>query len=318
VRRSGVGYEGKHRRSGYGSIGPLAYATVNAPVALDVAIRTPAGLGEGPRWDAAAERLLWVDIDRSQLHVFDPETGDDDVKPVSGGLTAVAPMEGGGLLLAQNDRLAMMPPGGGQARELVRMPHGSDVRLNDGACDPAGRFWVGSMAIDERPDGGALYRYSAGEGLDVVVPVVGLSNGIGWSPDGSRMYYIDSHAYRLDVFDYDVASGEASARRTVVEIAGQDGIPDGLVVDDDGCIWVALWGGACLRRYTPDGRLDRTIAVPADNVTAACFAGAGGRSLYITTASVDLPPGAADQPLAGCVFVTDPGVSGPPAQSFAG
>jgi sugar lactone lactonase YvrE len=291
---------------------------VRPPVSVDVAIRAQAGLGEGPRWDAATRRLLWVDIDRSELHTFDPPSGRDDVSPVAGGVSAVAPMESGGRLLALTDRLAVLSADGGE-RTVARMPHGEDVRLNDGACDPAGRFWVGSMRFDERPGGGALYRYSPDGRLDPVLDDVSLSNGIGWSADGSAMYYIDSSSQRLDVFDFDVESGDASNRRPLVVFAESEGIPDGLAVDDEGCIWVALWDGAEVRRYTPDGRLDRTVAIPAAKVTACCFGGDDGRSFYITTASVDLTPEqAAAQPLAGCVFVADVGVSGPPAQPFAG
>jgi sugar lactone lactonase YvrE len=298
---------------------PLGYATVNAPVSVDVAIRAVAGLGEGPRWDAANGRLHWVDIEKSELHSFDPAGGNDDVWPLDGGVTAAAPMQSGGILVALSDRLAVIPVGGGDPRPVAWMPHGDDVRLNDGACDPAGRFWVGSMAVDERPGGGALYRYSPDGRLDLVVDEVTLSNGIGWSADGSDMYYVDSLAYRIDVFDFDVQSGRASDRRPLVAIEERDGIPDGLAVDDEGGIWLALWGGAEVRRYTRDGRLDRTLAIPADNVTACCFGGDDGRSFYITTASVDLTPErAAEQPLAGCMFVADVGVSGPPAQPFAG
>jgi sugar lactone lactonase YvrE len=175
------------------------------------------------------------------------------------------------------------------------------------------------MAIDERLGGGALYRYTPDGRLDLVDDDVSLSNGIGWSADGSQMYYIDSLAYRLDVYDFDVESGHASNRRPLAVIDKDDGIPDGLAVDDDGCIWVSMWGGAEVRRYRPDGRLERTLAIPADNVTACCFGGTDGRSFYVTTASVDMAPErAAEQPLAGCVFVADVGVSGPPAQPFAG
>jgi sugar lactone lactonase YvrE len=296
----------------------LAYATVSPTASVDVAIRAQAGLGEGPRWDAASRRLLWVDIEKSELHSFDPRSGRDDVTPVAGGVSAVAAMEHGGVLLALSDRLAVVPADGGKPRTVANMPHGADVRSNDGACDPAGRFWVGTMAYDERPGGGALYRYSSAAGIDVVLDEVTLSNGIGWSADGSRMYYVDSLAYRIDVFDFEVDSGRASNRRPLAAIDQPDGIPDGLAVDDEGCIWLAMWGGAEVRRYTPGGQLDRTLPIPADNVTACCFGGDDGRSFYVTTASVDLTPErAAAQPLAGCVFVTDVGVSGPPAQPFA-
>jgi sugar lactone lactonase YvrE len=178
---------------------------------------------------------------------------------------------------------------------------------------------VGSMALDYAPGAGALYRYSSDGGLDRVLGEVTLSNGIGWSPDGGTMYYIDSMAYRVDAFDYDLSTGAISGRRPLIVIERGAGIPDGLAVDDDGGIWVALWGRGAIRRYAPDGELDRMLAVPAHNVTACCFGGDDGRSLYVTTASVELSAEQLrERPLAGSVFVTEAGVSGPPAQPFAG
>lgn len=286
---------------------------------MEVAIHAGALLGEGPRWDAVTGRLLWVDIEAGVLHVFDPERGDDRAIPLGNRVGAAAPTESGGVLVALADRLGVVDLGDESVRTLVEIPHGDGVRLNDGACDAAGRFWVGSMALDYAPGRGALYRYSREGGLDRVLQDVTLSNGLGWSPDGGTMYYIDSMAYRVDRFEFDLTTGEISGRRPFIVIERGAGIPDGLAVDDEGGIWVALWGGACIRRYSPDGELERVVAVPADNVTACCFGGEDGRSLYVTTASVELPAERrSSQPLAGSVFVTDAGVSGPPAQPFAG
>jgi sugar lactone lactonase YvrE len=171
------------------------------------------------------------------------------------------------------------------------------------------------MALDERPGGGALYRYADGV-LDRVLDRVSLSNGIGWSPDGRTMYYVDSPERRVDAFDFDLAAGAIANRRVFVSL--DEGTPDGLTVDDEGGVWVALWAGWCVRRYMPDGALDAVVDLPAAKVTACCFGGDDGRTLYVTTASVDL----ADeerrrQPHAGCVFAAYPGVSGPPAHTFS-
>ena len=285
---------------------------------MEVAIAAGALLGEGPRWDAATGRLLWVDIESHELHVFDPARSDRTIA-LDDRVSAAAPTESGGVLVALAGRLAVVDLDDESVRTLVEVPHGSDTRLNDGACDAAGRFWVGSMALDYSPGHGALYRYSHDGGLDRVLGEVTLSNGIGWSPDGATMYYIDSMAYRVDRFEFDLATGEISGRRPLIVIERGAGIPDGLTVDDEGGIWVALWGGACIRRYSPHGELERVVEVPADNVTSCCFGGEDGRSLYITTASVELPAERhSTQLLAGSVFVTDVGVSGPPARAFAG
>lgn len=286
---------------------------------MDVAIRPGALLGEGPRWDAAAKRLLWVDIEAGALHLFDPARGDDRAIPLGSRVGVAAPTETGGILVALADRLAMVDPEDESVRTLVELPHGEGLRLNDGACDPAGRFWVGSTALDFAPGAGALYRYSSDGGLVRVLEDVTISNGIGWSPHGRTMYYVDSMTYRVDRFDFDPGTGEIADRRPFAVIERGAGIPDGLAVDDEGCIWLALWGRGAIRRYSPDGELDRVLAVPADNVTACCLGGDDGRSLYVTTASVQLSPEQqARQPLAGSVFVTTVDVPGPPAQPFAG
>jgi sugar lactone lactonase YvrE len=286
---------------------------------VEVAIRAEAKLGEGPRWDAATRRLLWVDIEAGALHLFDPSRDDDRAIPLGNRVGAAAPTEAGGILVALADRLAVVDLDDEAVRTLVTIPHGDGLRLNDGACDPAGRFWVGSMALDYATGAGALYRYSRAGGLERVLDAVTLSNGLGWSPDGGTMYYVDSMTYRVDRFDFDLSTGAVSDRQPFVAIERGAGIPDGLAVDHEGGIWVALWGRGALRRYSPGGELERVLAVPTDNVTACCFGGDDGRSLYITTASVDLD---ADQrrrqPLAGSVFVTEVDVSGPPAQPFAG
>jgi sugar lactone lactonase YvrE len=208
------------------------------------------------------------------------------------------------VLVALADRLALVDLGNESLRSLVEIPHAGHMRMNDGACDPVGRFWVGSMGLAVTPGAAALYRYAEGS-LERVVDGVTLSNGLGWSPDACLMYYVDSESYRIDVFDYDLAAGAISGRRPFVPIDRADGTPDGLAVDDEGCVWLALWGGHAVRRYGPDGALDRIVDVPAENVTACCFGGDDGRSLYITTAAPD-----------GSVYVTDAGVSGPPPQRF--
>jgi sugar lactone lactonase YvrE len=290
---------------------------VPARISVDLALRSTALLGEGPRWDAAAGRLIWVDIDGCALHLFDPSSATDRAVPFAARVCAAAPIAGDELLVALADRLVVLDLSDGSVETLTELPHGDDIRLNDGVCDPAGRFWVGSMALDERPGAGAFYRYAGGV-LERIFDGVTVSNGIGWSPDWRRMYYVDSHTRRVDQLDFDVESGQATNRRPFVSIEPAAALPDGLAVDDDGCIWVALWRGAAVHRYTADGTLDRVVDLPADKVTACCFGGSDGRSLYVTTASVGLTAEESrSQPLAGSLFVADVGVGGPPAFPFA-
>jgi sugar lactone lactonase YvrE len=268
---------------------------------VDIVVRANAKLAEGPRWDAAARRLLWVDIEGRKLHVL--ENGEDRAIGLDAMVGAAAPTSGGAVLVALADRLALVDLADESVRTLVRLPHGPALRSNDGACDAAGRFWIGTMALDQTPGAGALYRYDGT--LQRVLEGVTLSNGIGWTRDDTQMYYIDSPVQRVDLFDFELASGRVDNRRPFVSIDDSAGIPDGLTVDDEGGVWVALYGGSCVRRYDETGRLDAVLEVPAENVTSCCFGGDDGRSLFVTTAAPD-----------GNVYVTQPGVSGPPAHVF--
>jgi sugar lactone lactonase YvrE len=268
---------------------------------VEIAVRANAKLAEGPRWDAVRRRLLWVDIDGCELHVL--ASGEDRGIGLGAMVGAAAPTTGRAVLVALADRLALVDLADESMHTLVRLPHGPALRTNDGACDAAGRFWIGTMALDLTPGAGALYRYDGK--LQRVLQGVTLSNGLGWSPGDTRMYYIDSTEYRVDAFDFDLASGDLEERRPFVSIDESVGIPDGLTVDDEGGVWVALYGGSCVRRYDERGRLDAVLEVPAENVTSCCFGGDDGRSLFVTTAAPD-----------GNVYVTQPGVGGPPAHVF--
>ena len=274
---------------------------------MELALNVGAALAEGPRWDQRIERLLWVDIDGRALHRFDPATGEDEATPLPLKVGSAAPTRDTDLVLvALADRLAIVDVGTGDVEDLVELPHAHPgLRANDGAVDPAGRFWVGTMAEDESPGKGALYRFE-GDELTTVLAPVSLSNGLDWA--GERMYHVDSPTKRVDLLDYDEATGAVENRRPFATIEEGVGVPDGLVIDDEGGLWLALYGGAQVRRYSPDGELDAKLAVPADNVTACWF---GGERLYITTAR-------SPQPLGGSLFVAEPGVSGPPARAFAG
>jgi sugar lactone lactonase YvrE len=264
-----------------------------------VAIGERAELGEGPRWDAATARLLWVDVEGRRLHVFDPETGNDRAIGLDERVGVGQPMSDGRVLVAIADRLGALDLEDESVETLVPMPHGPRLRLNDGNCDPQGRFWVGSLELEFAPRVGSLYRYD-GELREVLTDVT-ISNGIGWSPDGTLMYYVDTRTHGIDVFDFD---GLPSGRRRFATIE-RVGWPDGLAVDDEGGVWVALWGGSAVRRYSPDGALDEVIEVPASNVTACCFGGRDRNRLFVTTAAPD-----------GRMYVTDAAVTGPPAQPF--
>jgi len=291
--------------------------TVDTAAVVEPVGNVTAALGEGPYWVPEDDCLLWVDIEGARLHrTYFPakETVTDSPGPVSAAFPAV----GGGILIAGGAALTLLFPAerGGQwvARTIADTPARDGIRFNDAGVDPAGRVWVGSMHVTEAEPVGELYRLDHGGRMNPVIKNVTVSNGLGWSPDGSRMYYADSPLRRVDVFDYDPATGEAFARRTFADLSAAEGVPDGLTVDADGCVWVAMWGGSALRRLTPDGEPDAVLPVPVSQPTSCAFGGPDLADLYITSARVGLTEDQlAAQPLAGRLLHVRPGPVGLPS-----
>ena len=286
-------------------------AAVAEPVG-DVA----AVLGEGPYWRPDDDCLFWVDIRRGLLHMTRAADG-ETISVELGEVSAVFPALDGGILTAGGNKLTLRAtrPGEGWAgRTVAEVPGRDGVRFNDAAVDHAGRVWVGSMHTGETEPIGELYRLDAGGKLTRVLEGVTVSNGISWSPDGSRMYYADSPMRRVDMFDYDQATGEAFQRRVFIDLSRVEGLPDGLTVDADGFVWVAMWGGGVLRRFTPGGRQDAVLPVPVSQPTSCAFGGPGLTDLFVTTASAGLSESElAAQPLAGRLLRIHPGPVGLPS-----
>ncbi|MET0458974.1 MAG: SMP-30/gluconolactonase/LRE family protein [Ilumatobacteraceae bacterium] len=283
----------------------------------------PGLLSEGPRWHADAQELLWVDILGS--HVHRARLGLD------GGLTAVhtttlnrhvgavAPATEGGYVAAAGVGFVHIDERGA-VHQLAQPEAGrTDVRMNDGACDPHGRFWAGTMAYDESPGAGALFRLELDGSCTTVLTGLTISNGIGWSPDGTTMYLADSGTGRVDAYDVD-ADGEISGRRPLLVVDEPGVAPDGLTVDDDGGIWVALWGGGAVHRYAPDGELLAVVVLPVDRPTSCAFGGPDRATLFVTTSREGLDDTAmGNQPHAGHVFTVEGlGFTGPPCAPFRG
>ncbi|NEB02450.1 SMP-30/gluconolactonase/LRE family protein [Streptomyces sp. SID13726] len=277
----------------------------------EVAVRAEATLGEGPTWDGAGHRLLWIDILGARLHTYDPVSGHRTVRTLDQHIGAVKPRTGGGLVLNLRDGVAVLDPDG--AFHWLHHEPVPGRRANDAAVAPDGSLWAGTMRYDEAPGGGTLSRLTPDGTHTTVLDDVAVSNGTGWSPDGRLMYYVDSPTRRVDVFDHH--DGHIENRRTLVEIEDGAGFPDGLTVDADGCVWVALWDGGAVRRYTPDGELDRVITLPTPRVTACAFGGPDLTDLYITTARVGLT---APHPLAGSLLVVPGAGKGPQQPAFTG
>jgi sugar lactone lactonase YvrE len=285
-----------------------------------VATREAYILGEGPVWDEPTGRVLWVDIQAGL--VLEGALRADGVEPVRGHslpgtVGAAVPASDGGLLVAARDGLATISPDGRLDLGPRLLPDSADSRFNDGACDPAGRFLVGSLSLDGRREDERLYRLESDGSVRVLADRVTLSNGLGWSPDGRTMYHVDSVPGTVWSAAYDPATGEVGERRKLLSIA--DGLPDGLCVDVEGNLWIAIWGRGEVRRYTPGGELLATVAVPAPHTTSVAFVGEGRDRLLITTARDGLSEADLDaHPESGRLFLADVGTTGVPTPRWAG
>ena len=264
---------------------------------------------EGPVWSESWGGLRWVDMLAGDVLSLGAD-GSVARRHVGSIAAALRPRAGGGAVIAIERGFLLEGPDG-ELSALGELWDDPGVRMNDGGCDPAGRFYCGSMAYDHRPGAGALYRLDPDGTVEVAMRDVTISNGLEWSPDGSRAYYNDTATGEVSALD-----GDLTARRTFARIAAEDGAPDGLTVDAEGGVWVALYGGSAVHRYTPSGALDAVVELPVTKATACTFGGPDLRTLFITTSREDLPDD--EQPEAGSVFACTPGVAGLPARTFAG
>src|SRR5450759_79866 len=270
-----------------------------------------AELGESACWDPAAGILYWVDSPAGLVHRLDA-SGEHASWDIGRPVGVVVPRAAGGLAIGAGDGFLALDPATGTVTRLATAEPGKPGnRMNDGACDRAGRFYAGTMAADESPGQGALYRLDPDHGVTRLCTGVGISNGIGWSPDERLMYYVDSLAYRADVFDYDATTGAISGRRPFASLGEADVVPDGLAVDVEGGVWVALWGGGMIQRYSADGRPAGVVQLPAARVTSCAFGGPGLDQLYITTAD---GPGSS----AGALFTCRAPVAGLATHPYRG
>ena len=262
-------------------------------------------LGEGPTWDAARQRLLWLDIDGQVLHQLSVE-GHHTAVAIDQRVSAVVPDVDGHLVAVAGLTVARLDEDGRVGAVLATLPPDGDGLSNDARCDPKGRLWVGTVDRSGEMQAG-LFCVSADGTIRQVRDRVALSNGIDWSPDGRTCYYVDSLLHRVDKLHLD-DEGFPIRTETLVEV---DAIPDGLSVDAEGGVWVALWDGGAVHRYSPTGSLDRIVKVPGGFITSCAFGGREGTTLFITSARGGLPAtNLRSQPHAGALFGVDVGVAG--------
>jgi len=277
-------------------------------------------LGEGPVWRAETQDLVWVDIESARVCCFNPATGENQTWDVGEKPGLAVPTKQGDLILGTSVGFVRLDLASGVLSPIIDPEQDlPNNRFNDGKVDPEGRLWAGTMGLDEAPNVGSLYRLNRNLSTDKLFDQVTISNGMAWTSDQKTFYYIDSPTRRVDVFDCDMAGGTVSDRRTAFELPEGMGYPDGMSIDNEGMLWVALWQGWGVARFAPGGALLAKVEVPVECVTSCCFGGENWDELYITTSSRDLDEtGRAEQPLAGGLFRCRPGVSGPPTNLFLG
>jgi sugar lactone lactonase YvrE len=269
--------------------------------------------GEGPVWSAAWGGLRFVDMLAGDALTLQAD-GSVERHHVGDIAAALRPRRGGGAVIGV-ERGFVLEESDGSLSPVIAAWTDDDARMNDGGCDPDGRFYCGSMAYDRRPGGGALYRLDPDLSVHRVVDGATISNGLDWSPDGATAYYVDTEASRVDIFDYERQAG-LSNRRLFAHVDMSDGRPDGLTVDSEGGVWVALNGGGAVRRYTADGAVDVVVETPTPHVTACAFGGSDLRTLFITTSRENVEGD--EDAIAGSLLAAEPGVAGLPAREFSG
>ncbi len=257
-------------------------------IKAEAVLKSTVSLAEGPMWLSSTGELSWVEPFDGNLHIFNPESREDRVIDVGPYVGSAAPDISGGFVFATRQGFARLTSSG-EIESLAGLVE-QGVRLNDGKCAPDGAFWAGTIGENREPLAGSLYRLSPTGSITIQLTGVTVSNGMAWEPDGKRFYYIDSPTRRIDSFDVDSTTQELSNRRTFIEVQEGWGNPDGMAIDDEGCLWVALWGGGKVVRYTPEGVPDTVVELPVKYVTSCCFGGSDGKDLYITSAPAGFSP----------------------------
>ncbi|HVU84306.1 MAG TPA: SMP-30/gluconolactonase/LRE family protein [Puia sp.] len=274
-------------------------------------------LGEGAIWHPQRKQFLYVDIEGKKLGSIDPVTKFCEEIQLDRRIGTLVPAANGNLVVALQGSIEELHSGSGELRKLSDIEKNlAENRCNDGKCDASGRFWVGTMHLESKPNAGALYCYQGK--LQKKIGGVSISNGICWSPDNSIMYYIDSAEYNIKAYDFDLPSGNISNERIIAEIKEPGCMPDGMTIDEEGNLWVAIWGGCCVHQYNARTReLMGKITVDAPNVTSCSFGGADYRQLFITTARTGLNKKELEQyPLSGSLFMVHTRVRGVPPNYF--
>jgi len=275
-------------------------------------------LGEGSIWHPIEKKLYWVDIEGKALHIYDPATKKDIQFATASRIGTVVPVKGGGVLVALQNGIHSMNTKTGNLTFITDPIQDTTIRFNDGKCDPAGRFWVGTMALNITKGAAVLYRLDRDKKVHLMLNNLTISNGIVWSADKKTMYFTDTQTSNVEAFDYNDTTGEISNRRVVIKVPISEGSPDGMAIDAEGKLWTALWGGGAVARWDPaTGKMLQKIYVPAPNTSSCAFGGNDLKTLYITTARKDLSEEQLKQyPMSGGLFAVKLNIKGVPANFY--
>lgn len=276
-------------------------------------------LGEGPVWHPIHQKLYWVDIEKKELHTLEPDTRQHTIWPAPKRVSAVVPAKNGNLILALQGEIVEMDLASGAFKTLVELEsYLPDNRCNDGKCDAAGRFWVGTMNVDCNLHEGSLYCIDQTYHITKVLENLTIANGMGWSPDGDKMYFIDSHDHNVKSFQFKKDRCALVDGQIIFGFDNKNELPDGMCVDAEGMLWIAFWGGSRVGRYDPaTGSQLAEILIPATQVTSCCFGGEDLKTLFITTARQGLSQAEIDQyPLSGSLFASRVQVRGSQTNFF--
>ncbi len=286
---------------------------------IELVLDIKADLGEGVFWDYKKRFLYWVDIEKGELHIYNPGTRENKTYDIGERIGTVVPASKGKLILALENSIAEYNTEKKELKKLIAFEEDiPENRANDGKCDPSGRFWVGSLSMDNKAGNANLYRIGKDLKLHKMLSGVSVSNGLVWSLDKKKMYYIDTPTREIVSFDYDNKSGDIANKRTVIKIPELMGYPDGMTIDEKGMLWIALFGGWGVSRWDPLNRkLLEYIKLPVQNVTSCTFGGDNLNELYITTASFLLKENEIkNQPHAGGLFRLKTNICGLPCFEF--
>lgn len=292
---------------------PKEKIVTNTMLKAEIEYKIASDLGEGAIWNHKTQELYWIDIEKKTLNIYNPKIKTNKILSMPSRIGTVVPFKTNQVLSALEDGVYKTNLETGDSELFINMQEALiGSRLNDGKCDPSGRFWVGSMHLEQKQGHAKLFNINNSGALNMQIDSVTISNGIVWTSDKTKMYYIDTPTSEIKVYDYDDDTGTISNAKIVVKIPESLGYPDGMAIDENDMLWVGMWNGNAVIQFNPNtGKVIQKIEVPAHNITSCAFGGKDLKTLYITSARVDMTEEELKKyPLSGSVFKVIPGVKG--------